>query len=152
MRVLFHIPSKNTLYAMRSILNGFKNAFINAGDEFRIFDQNKNFIDEINNFKPNLFITSSHFWYRKQINFKVLNEFRKKGMFVLVKVDFWEPVFSKLKFNEAKPLKYDHNLIKKISKDEFGDAYYHNVEQDDKRMEDFIKMLEKFLYCTISLR
>ena len=137
MKVLFHIPSVETVYAMRSIYHGFKNAFNYSGDVFKTLDQNVNFETILNEFKPDLFITSSHYWYRKQIDFKILNIFRKKGMFVLVKVDFWNSPFSKFKINEAKALKDDYDLINLIKKDNFGDAYYHNVEQNDKRMDGF---------------
>lgn len=139
MKVLFHIPSVETVYAMRSIYHGFKNAFNHSGDVFKTLDQNVKFERILNEFKPDLFITSSHYWYRKQIDFKILNIFRKKGMFVLVKVDFWNSPFSKFKINEAKALKDDYDLINLIKRDNFGDAYYHNVEQNDPRMAGFYK-------------
>ncbi|MDX2504766.1 MAG: glycosyltransferase [Gammaproteobacteria bacterium] len=133
------MPSLHSIYAYRTIYNGFRNAFIDMGHEFRPLTADDDCVEVFLRYQPDLFITSSFFWHRKYLDFNALNLQRKKGMFTLVKVDFWRSPLSKLRVNEAPSVKDDHDLLKLIKTDRFGDAYFHVVEQEDERMDGFIK-------------
>lgn len=137
MRVLYHIPSLHSIYAQRTIYNGFRNAFIDMGYEFRPLTADDNSDELFAQFKPDLFITSTHFWYRKYLDFNVLKKYRKQGMFTLVKVDFWQSPIAKNRVNEAPSLKDDKIVLDLMRKNMLGDAYFHVLEADDPRMEGF---------------
>lgn len=137
MKVLYHIPSLHSIYAQRTIYNGFRNAFIDMGHEFRPLTADDNSNEVFTQFKPDLFITSTHFWYRKYLDFGLLKRYRQQGMFTLVKVDFWQSPIAKNRVNEAPSLKNDKIVLDLIHKDMLGDAYFHVLEANDPRMEGF---------------
>lgn len=150
MKVLYHSPTLYSIYAQRTILEGYRNAFLDMGHDFEILtaDQNANQIFE--QFRPDLFITSSFSWYRKYLKFPDLKQFRREGMFTLVKVDFWNSPISGLRINEAPSLKNDKEFLHLTQHDLFGDAYFHVVEQGDARMDGFAESTGK-QYHTIPL-
>lgn len=150
MNVLYHIPSLYSIYAQRTIYNGFKNAFEDLGHTFRPLTSDDDFRDTVESFRPDLFITASHFFYRKYLDFVELNKFRDAGLFVLVKIDFWQSPLSKLRINEAPQLSDDAKLIKMIKEGRYGDSYFHVVEQDDERMLGFEQQTDN-KYVTIPL-
>lgn len=137
MKILYHIPSLHSIYAQRTIYNGFRNAFLDMGHEFRPLTADDNSSEVFATYKPNLFITSSFFWYRKYLNLQELKHYREQGMFTLVKVDFWQSPLSKARVNEAPSLKNDKTVLELIRGNMLGDAYFHVVEQNDPRMEGF---------------
>lgn len=137
MKILYHIPSLHSIYAQRTIYNGFKNAFRALGHEFRPLTADDNAVDVFEKFRPNLFITASNFWHRKYIDYAELKRFRNEGMFTLAKVDFWKSPFSAMRINEAASLSNDRVALDLMQKDLLGDAYFHVVEQGDERMDGF---------------
>jgi len=141
MKVLYHSPTLHSIYAQRTILQGYRNAFLDMGHDFEILTADQNANHTFENFRPDLFITSSFSWYRKYLNFQDLRKFRQEGMFTLVKVDFWNSPMSSLRINEAPSLKNDKEFINLAQHDLYGDAYFHVVEQDDARMDGFSKSI-----------
>jgi len=150
MKVLYHIPSLNSIYAQRTIYHGFNNAFIDLGHEFLPFTADNNLSDMIETYRPDLFITASHSYYRKYIDFDLLAQYRREGLFVLVKIDFWDSPISALRINEARSMKDDTKLLNLISSGKMGDAFFHVLEQDDPRMDGF-KQTTGHKYHTIPL-
>lgn len=139
MKILYHMPSLDSIYAYRTIYTGFKNAFIDLGHNFRVLTANDCPRDIFEEFRPDLFITSSFFWYRKFLNFQELKKFRSEGMFTMVKIDAWNSPLSKFRINEAPSLKHDISVRRLIDEDLLGDGYFHVIEQDDERMLGFNK-------------
>ena len=139
MKVLYQIPSLDSIYAHRTIYHGFRNAFIELGHEFRPFTADDNLAGVLEDYRPDLFITASHHYYRKYLDFGLLRRYRQEGLFVLVKIDFWNSPLSAMRINEARSLKDDKRLLDLIAGDAMGDAFFHVVEQDDPRMDGFTK-------------
>lgn len=137
MKVLYHIPSLHSIYAQRTIYHGFRNAFLDLGHEFRPLTADDNSHEVFENYRPDLFITSTHFYYRKFLDYELLKKYRKLGMFTLVKVDFWRTPMGRSRINEAPSLQDDKVAIDLMRRDLLGDAYFHVVEQEDPRMEGF---------------
>ena len=150
MKVLYHIPSLDSIYAQRTIYHGFKNAFIDLGHEFQPFTADDNLVDILESYRPDLFITASHSYYRKYIDFDLLRRYRSEGLFVLVKIDFWDSPISAIRINEARSMKDDTKLLDLISSGDMGDAFFHVLEQDDPRMDGF-KETTGHKYHTIPL-
>lgn len=137
MKILYHMPSLDSIYAYRTIYAGFKNAFLDLGHDFQVLTANDNPKTIFEQFRPDLFITSSFFWYRKFLNFHDLKKFRQEGMFTLVKIDAWNSPLSKFRINEASSLSRDISARRLMENDLFGDAYFHVIEQNDERMHGF---------------
>lgn len=131
------MPFPSSIYAQRTIYNGFRNAFVDLGHDFVALtsdDKLEHFL-ELN--KPDIFITASHFFYRKSIDYKLLKKYRERGLFVLIKIDFWDSPLKAGRINEAKSLKDDSEVVSLIRDGLLGDAFFHVVEQGDGRMKGF---------------
>lgn len=110
------------------------------GHEFRPFTADDNLADLLESYRPDIFITASHHYYRKYLDFDLLRRFRDEGLFVLVKIDFWNSPISAMRINEARSLKDDKSAIELIASGAMGDAFFHVLEQNDQRMEGFKKI------------
>lgn len=150
MKIAYHQPSLDTINAHRTIYNGFKNAFLDLGHEFRTYTAGLNLKKFLEEEKPDIFISSSHFFWRKQIDYEILRDFRKKGLIVFCKIDFWNSPIKKTRVNEAKSLSEDREVQRLIKLGLLTDHYFHVVEQGDRRMEGFEKFAGKN-YLTIPL-
>ena len=139
MRVAYHLPYPDTIYGLRTIYHGFKNAFEDLGHAFVPITPDHDLTSRLEAEQVNLFVTASHFVYRKYIDYRELARLRKRGLFVLTKIDFWKSPLGSMRFNEAKSLKDDPQLVHLIASGLLGDAYYHVVEQDDPRMDGFTR-------------
>lgn len=140
MRIAYHLPSLHTIYAQRTIYNGFKNAFTDLGHEFYAFSSDDDLTYFMEKNSPHIFITSSHFLYQKYLNFNLLKKYRTtRGLVVFVKIDFWKSPISKFRINEARSLRDDRKTVRMIREGLMGDIFFHVVEQDDERMDGFEK-------------
>ena len=150
MKIAYHIPHPNSLNAYRTIYNGFKNAFVDLGHDFYSFTANDDLATFLEKNKPDIFITSTHFYYKKFLDFDILKRYRSMGMKVFVKVDFWNSPINKSRVNEARSLKDDIDSVDLIKNGAYGDIFFHVVEQGDKRMDGFEKETG-YQYHTIPL-
>ena len=139
MRVAYHYPYPDTIYAQRTIYRGFKSAFEELGHTFLPVTPHHDLTAQIHREGVNLFITASHFVYRKYIDYQELRRLRAQGLFVLTKIDFWNSPLGSMRFNEARSLKDDSEVVRLIKSGLLGDAYYHVVEPDDARMDGFTR-------------
>jgi len=150
MRIAYHYPYPDTIYAYRTIYHGFKNAFEDLGHTFLPMTPDHNLIARLERERVELFITASHFVYRKYVDYQALRRLRRQGLFVLTKLDFWNSPLRPMRFNEARSLKDDAEVVRLIESGLLGDAYYHVVEQDDARMDGFTQVTGQ-TYHTIPL-
>ncbi|MEI7451809.1 MAG: glycosyltransferase [Candidatus Falkowbacteria bacterium] len=120
------------------------------GHEFYTFTADDNLEDFLIKNKPDIFLTSTHFYYKKFLNFVILKKYRDTGMKVFVKVDFWNSPINSSRVNEAKSLKDDKDTVELIKNGIYGDVFYHVVEQGDKRMDGF-KEETGYEYHTVPL-
>lgn len=137
MKILYHMPSLSSIYAARTIYHGYKNAFIDLGHQFQTLTSDNELKVVLKNYRPDILITATHSYYRKFLDYPLINSFRKEGMFVLAKVDFWRSPMSKWRINEAASMEGDKQLRALMDRDQLADAYFHVVEQGDARMDGF---------------
>ena len=143
MKILYHIPSLDTIYATRHIYNGYRNAFLDMGHEFLPFTASDKLEEKLVEYNPDIFITSLHGYYLKGIDLIVLNKFRKKGLTVFCTLPFWKSPISKLRLNEA-PSLHDHQAYVNLLKgDDYADIYFNPFEQDDPRNDAFTNITRK---------
>lgn len=150
MKILYQIPSLDTIYAGRTIYNGYKNAFVDLGHIFLPFTADDNFKKTLENFNPDIFITSLNPFYLKFIDLDLLNEKRKAGLKVFVNIPFWKSPISKLRINESASLSENKSYIDLIKSGKLGDVYYNICEADDPRMDGFEKTTGQ-KHCAILL-
>jgi spore maturation protein CgeB len=135
-RIAYHYPAASTIYAQRTIHHGFKRAFEDLGHSFHTFSPGMPLAEFLDANQPDIFISASHFFYRKQLDYELLARWRERGMKLMIKIDFWtSPLRGRI--NEAKSLKDDHEAIRLIRSGRLGDVFFHVVEQDDPRMDGF---------------
>lgn len=140
MNIIYHIPSLDTIYAGRTIYNGYKNAFEDLGHTFVPFTANDNQEELFERVQPDIFITSLHAYNLRHLDLKILKDQKKKGMKVFVNTPFWKSPLSKGRINEAPSLSENKEYIALIKSGDFGDVYYNVCEDEDPRMEGFEKV------------
>src|SRR5579872_2213951 len=137
-RIAYHMPYPSTIYATRYIYYGFKNAFEDMGHAFVTFTPDDNLEDFLAIHKPEVFITASHYFYRKFLDYKVLKKYREtNGMVLLTKIDFWDSPLQKSRINEAPSMQDDTEAKRLIKSGLLGDYYFSTAAVEDKRMSGF---------------
>jgi len=137
MRILYQIPSLDTIYAGRTIYYGYKNAFEDLGHKFLPLTSSSDSSKIFEEFRPDIFMTSLHPYYLKYLDLSVIKEQRKSGMRVFVNIPFWKSPFSKTRINEANGLSDNKRYKDLISSGNYGDVYYNSCEKSDRRMKEF---------------
>ncbi len=137
MNILFHLPAPHTIYAGRTIVNGYKHAFEDLGHSFRFLtpdDDQKRTFEE---FQPDIFFTGIGPLTFRYLDLEILAKAKKKGTRVFVNTPFWHSPLSKSRINEVPSLSQNKEWIELIKSGKFGDLYYNICEQGDDRMSGF---------------
>lgn len=148
--IAYHMPYPSTIYAARYIYLGFQNAFTDMGHKFVTYEPGQQLKEFLDTHRPDIFITASHFFYRKSLDYELLKQYRQKGMVLLTKIDFWDSPLNKGRINEAKSMKDDNGAKELIKKGLLADYYFHVASQNDKRMSGFSEFAGQS-YITIPL-
>jgi hypothetical protein len=141
LKILYHIPSPETIYAFRTIYYGYKNAFEDLGHKFVTLTSKDNLKEVLEKERPDIFITSSHNYYLKFLDLKLIKRYREKGMIMFTKIDYWHSPIKRI--NEAKSLKDEKKKVEMIKNGLLGDIFFYQTEQDDQRMTGFEKATGK---------
>lgn len=150
LRILYHVPVPFSIYAQRTIVAGYCNAFTELGHEFKLFGAGDNLRATLESFRPHLFITGSNYLYRRHIDLDELQAFRKEGVRVFCQLDAWRSPFSATRINEARSLSDDKATVELIGTGRLADFFYQVMEQDDERMSGFAESTG-YQYTTIPL-
>jgi spore maturation protein CgeB len=137
MKILYHIPSLDTIYAGRTIYAGYKHAVEDLGHNFYTLTTSDNQEEVFNKIQPDILITSLNAYNLKYLNLDGVERQRKKGMKVFVNTPFWKSPLSQLRINEAQSLSNNKEYINLIRSGKFGDVYYNVCEAGDGRMKGF---------------
>ncbi|OVE78951.1 hypothetical protein BVY00_01465 [bacterium G20] len=136
--VAYHNPYPDTIYAARYVFLGFQNAFSDMDHNFVVFSPGQDLGRFLDEHKPQLFITASHFFYRKFLDYELLKRWRQsRGLVLLTKIDFWDSPLNKNRINEAPSMKDDKEAKRLIKAGLLGDHYFHMTAQSDGRMSGF---------------
>ncbi|MDO9385849.1 MAG: glycosyltransferase [Thiobacillus sp.] len=136
MKILYQLPSADTIYAGRTIYHGYKNAFIDLGYEFYTMTADDDSRQVLETFQPDIFITSLSPYYLKFLDIDAVLARKKVGMRVFVNTPFWNSPLSNLRVNETPSLSSNKEHIRLI-RSGFGDVYYNVCEQDSVLMDGF---------------
>jgi len=151
MNFLFYTPHINTIYAGRTILNGYRNAIKSMGHSFDLITAStQNQQDFLDDYKPDMIFMSLNRYCLKYIDLNALDNVKHKGAKIFVNIPLWKSPMNKVRINEAFSLCEDKRMLDLIIKDKIGDFYYNICEQGDARMEGFEKVTGN-KYYTIPL-
>lgn len=139
LKILYHFPNPDTIYAGRTIYFGYKHAFEDLGHRFHPLTQNDNQEELLCDYKPDIFFTGISPLTFKYLNLKLLKKAKKNATKVFVNTPFWKSPISKFRINEIQSVSENNEWIKLILYGNFGDIYYSVMEQGDPRMEGFTK-------------
>lgn len=139
LRILFHLPNPDTIYAGKTIFYGYKNAFEDLGHTFKALTPNLNQKQVFSEYMPDVFMTSIGPLIFKYLDLSILKEQKKSGMKVFVNTPHWNSPFSRLRVNETQSLSNNRKWIHLIQSGDFGDVYYNSSEQNEPCMEGFTK-------------
>lgn len=137
MKILYHIPSLDTIYAGRSLYYGLKHAFEDMGHTFRPLTADDDQQKSIEEYEPDILMTSIGSYIFKYLDLDIVKKQKKKGMKVFVNTPLWKSVFAKTRISEVPGLAENKKYLKLITSGDFGDIYYNCCEQDDPRMDGF---------------
>ena len=150
MRILFQIPFLETIYAGRTIYFGYKHAFEDMGHDFQPVTALDDFVKKINDFSPDILITSLNTFNLKYMDLSEIKKKKGRGMKVFVNTPFWNSPFVQVRLNETRGISHNKQFINLIKSGDFGDVYYNVCEQGDPRMAGFEKATG-YPYFTIPL-
>lgn len=136
LKILYHIPYPKTVYAGRFIYEGYRAAFKKAGYEFHTLTSEQDSSLIIEKIQPDIFMTSLHFYYLKDLDLNLIKQQRKKGMFVLSIIPSWRKHNKQYGVDD---LRSNKKLVKIISSGMAGDAFYNWLERDSEFMDGFEK-------------
>ena len=139
MKILYQIPSLDTVYAGRTIYYGYKNAFENLGHIFKPFTASDNSQKVLNEFKPDILIAGLNSYTLKYLDLDAVKKQKKKGMKVFINTPFWNSPKIRTSINEVSSLSKNKTHIDLIKSGTFGDIYYNVYEKNDPRMNGFEK-------------
>ena len=136
--IAYHNPYPDSIYANRYVSLGMQNGFRDLGHEVVEFTPGLRLEAFLEQRRPALFITSSHFLYRKLLDYDLLKRWRDRhGLVLMTKIDFWDSPIHKRRINEAPSMKDDTEARRLIQAGLLGDHYFHVTAQGDARMEGF---------------
>ncbi len=135
-RILYNIPSLETVYAARWVYEGYKNACTQLKLPFKPFTSDDDLKTILDNFKPNIFITSLNPYTRKFLNLELLKKYRKKGLVMFNQIPYWKKINNQFAGGD---IESDKEYIKLIKSGLAGDIFFNWLEQDDPSMEGFTK-------------
>jgi spore maturation protein CgeB len=133
-RILYQIPSLETVYAARFIYEGYKEAFIELGHEFNPLTASDNLEKVLDRFYPDILISSLNYYNLKFLDLDLLFKYRQKGLV------FFNQIHSWLKHNKqfgGSGLGSNKYFIYLIKAGKAGDVFFHWLEQDDPSMDGF---------------
>ena len=140
MRILYQIPSLESIYAIRTIYQGYKNAFEDLGHLFQPLVASTNCKEILDKFNPDILFISIMPYYLKYLDLKAIRKHKENGMIVFVAMPFWRSLLKKNSIIEGSGLFYNKNYLRLIVSRGFGDIFYNVYEPDDPRMVGFEKI------------
>jgi len=137
MRIVYQIPSIETVYAARFIYEGYKNAFEELGHQIIPFTGQDSLQKILCDYNPDIFITSLNSYNFRYLDLNLMKDQRKtKGMVLFTQIRPWTCQCKQYGAGGLKDFPEDFSLIKKGLA---GDVFFHWLEEDDPFMDGFEK-------------
>ena len=88
LKILYQIPSLETIYAAKFIYEGYKDAFQDLGYQFKPLTSNDDSKELLKKHKPDILISSLTHYNHKFLDLDAVKEHRKKGLVFFAFVSF----------------------------------------------------------------
>ncbi len=138
MRVAYYTPNPQSIYAGRTILSGYRNAWIDLGHTFDIHNIDQPIETFFDTVRPDILMTGISDFFVKFLDLELFLQLKKKHKTkVFVSVPFWKSPLSKLRVNETPSLSQQAHLVELIKSGRYGDVYYNICPPGDPRMDGF---------------
>ncbi len=135
-KVLYQIPAVNTVYAAHFIYQGYRRAFLDLGHQFRPLSSEDSLRDVLEEYRPDIMITSLNRYCFKFLDPDLLAKYRKQGLVLFTQLQAWR--YQTAQFGGGN-LSAQSDLVALIKNGLAGDLFFHWVEQDDPSMDGFTK-------------
>lgn len=136
-KVLYQIPSLETVYAAKSIYEGYKDAFTDLGFEFKPLTSNDDSKEILKKYNPDILISSLTHYHHKYLNLEAVKKYRKNGLVFFTQVYTWKKVNDQ--YGGGGGLQSDQKLVPLIKQGLAGDVFFSWIEQGDPLMDGFTK-------------
>ncbi len=136
LNILYQIPSLETVYAGRFVYEGYKDAFEDLGHRFRPLTSNDDLKEVLEEYRPDIFISSLNQYNLKFLDLELLKKYRKERLVFFNQISPWKHQTDQF---GAQALESKPELIKLIRDGLAGDVFFHWLEQDDPSMDGFTK-------------
>lgn len=137
MRVLYCFPSLESVYAGRFIYEGYRNAFLDLGHEFRAFTSNDDLARLLDEYRPDIFIYSLNAYHLGIVRLEVLKAYRSRGLVVFCQIRAWNETRDIKVESMSSALKHHAHHVSLIRSGLAGDIFWHWFEQDEPLMDGF---------------
>lgn len=134
LKVLYQIPSLETVYAARFIYEGYKSAFTDLGCEFRPLTSNDDCKTVFEEYKPDIFISGLSHYAHKFIDLELIKQYRQKGLVMFSSMYTWKKVNGQY---GGEGLRSDRKFVTLIRKGLAGDIFFSWLQQEDPLMDGF---------------
>lgn len=138
LKVLYQIPSLETVYAAKFIYEGYKDAFTDLGFEFKPLTSNDDSKEVLKRYKPDILVSSLTHYHHKFLDLEVIKEYRKNGLVFFSQIYTWKKVNDQ--YGGGGGLQSDKKLVSLIKQGLAGDVFFSWIEQDDPLMAGFTKV------------
>lgn len=135
-KILYHIPSLESVYAARFIYKGYKDAFLELGYQFRPLTSADNVKNVLEEYQPDIFISSLNSYNLKFLDLDLLKKYRKKGLVFFNQIGLWNLSFDQF---GSQALNSQPEFVTLIKKGLAGDIFFNWYQQDDPAMDGFTK-------------
>ena len=134
LRILYQIPSLESVYATRFIYEGYRYAFKDLGHKFRPYTSRDNLKKVLDEFRPDIFMSWLNRYNLKFLDLDLLKKYRKKGLVLFNLIKPWKKQDPRF---DGSNLQADAFLVNLINKGLAGDIFWRWIARDDPAMEGF---------------
>lgn len=136
MKILYNIPSLESVYAARFIYEGYRNAFSDLGHEFKVLTSTDDLNKILEEYSPDIFFYSINFYTLKFLDLDILEKYRRKGLVVFCQIRAWKSLDVSIGIVSS-ALKDNHEQVNLIKNGKAGDIFWHWFEPDEPLMDGF---------------
>ena len=134
LRILYQIPSLESVYAARFIYEGYRYAFEDLGHKFRPYTSRDNLNKVLDEFRPDIFISWLNRYNLKFLDLDLLKKYRKRGLVLFNLIKPWKKQDPRF---DGSNLQADTFLVNLIKKGLAGDIFFRWIARNDPAMRGF---------------
>ena len=136
LKILYQIPSLETVYAAKFIYEGYKDAFSDLGYKFRPLTSNDDPGEVLKDYNPDILISGFDGYHLKFLDLEEVKKYRQKGLVFFNQISAWKKANNQYGSGD---LESNKKMVSLIKKGLAGDIFFSWIEQQDPLMDGFTK-------------